>query len=544
MPQTYLLVEGINIYSNVLDTDQLSVIRGSSFVLKLAIERIKSHCEDSLDPVSTGASSGLFLLKEEKIDLAALVADITRELEIPPFCHFTFAIEHCQAKDLLQAKEQLLAQLRFHQMCAISMVPDRFAQELQREAFPCQLEGRRIAATNTERRVQGNYRKLSLSTCERLDFGRKQRQDFYFREGDIGASDELKHYSFTDDLEHLAGDSHSAKLNNKIAVIYMDGNKFSSIQRGMLQHAQENKTDQIAAQKEFDDDIQGKRATFLKKTLEEMVKSEHSISRFPHAITHNSDDKDKKIIRFETLLWGGDEMLFVLPAVSGFELLQSFFQVSADWAIGEEPLTHAAGIVFCNVKTPIRIIREVAESLADTIKDKLGDERKRNTWDYMVLESIDYPLDKDIDLFNRARYGKALAERRPHYFPPAENWDGSKKDLARLITDGLLSRRQLYRIVDTLKKPADSATISWSKLVASNSKELDERSPPASPRERAEHRLLQLLDQGQRSALEEILPRLARDLFAIDIECAGSRAWLWLNLIELWDYLLPAKGGN
>ena len=38
MDQHYILVEGINIYANVFDTNQLSVIRGSSFLLKRAID--------------------------------------------------------------------------------------------------------------------------------------------------------------------------------------------------------------------------------------------------------------------------------------------------------------------------------------------------------------------------------------------------------------------------------------------------------------------------------------------------------------------------
>lgn len=534
MSNTYLQVEGINIYPNVLDTNQLSVIRGSSFILKQAIDMVKDDFTGKIEPITTGASRGLFLVNEG-VGIDDLVANITEKLETSPYCHFTFAIEHCRAEDLLQAKEQLLAQLRFNQLSGITMVPDHFNEEHFQENHPCELEGHRIAATNTKRMVQGALRKLSHSICDRLDFGRKQRQGFYFEEGDIDGCAELEGYRFTDDLENLADDSRYSKLKNKIAVIYMDGNKFSSIQREMLKNAQRNGEDPIARQKEFDDYIKEKRSTFLKNILLEMVSWPES-PRFQAATTQNND-----AIRFETLLWGGDEMLFVLPAWSGFELLQSFFQESADWKIGEEPLTHAAGIVFCSAKTPIRVIRDIAQSLADTIKDGLGDDRKKNTWDYMVLESIDYPVSNDIKEFNKGCYGEELAGRRPPYYSPATDWDEAKSDLARLITGGLLSRRQLYRIVDAVNNSGNSAIISWATLVDYDSKELDGLIPPASPQERAEHRLLQLLDREQRLELAEILPQLAKNLFSIDIDIAASRAWLWLNLIELWDYLVPER---
>ena len=59
MGHHFLLVEGVNLYANIYDTDQFSVIRGSSFLYKDAItHHPKSICGWS-KPVSTGASSGL-----------------------------------------------------------------------------------------------------------------------------------------------------------------------------------------------------------------------------------------------------------------------------------------------------------------------------------------------------------------------------------------------------------------------------------------------------------------------------------------------------
>jgi len=529
MQYTYILVEGTNIYANVLDTDQLSVIRGSSFILKDAIKNLAKQFSDTLTPITTGASRGLFYTAK-KVDIAQLVTDITIELEQPPFCYFTFAVEQCQAESLIQANEQLLTQLRFHQMSGITAVPDRLNDEDARGKHPCELEGGRVAANSLNRTVQNASRSLSLSVHDRWLYGRDKRQNFYLEEGDTNECEALHAYRFTDDLENLAAASNYPKLNNKIAVIYMDGNKFSTIQRQILQQAEEAGVDQIAAQQQFDCYVKDNRSTFLKEILLEMLPSE--TARFPDAITQNSVNDD--VIRFETLLWGGDEMLFVLPAWSGFELLQSFFQVSAKWEIANKPLTHAAGIVFCSAKTPIRIIRDIAQSLADTIKDNLGEQREINSWDYMVLESIDYPVNNDISTFNQGRYGRTLTNRRPKYFSAAKDWVKAREDLTRLIKGELLSRRQLYRVVNAFNKQGSSGTISWDELA--NSKQLNKNT---TGQEQAEHRLLMLLDRGQRNDLTKILPRLANNLFGIDIAQAEDRAWFWINLLELWDYMIP-----
>lgn len=527
MSQAYLLVEGVNIYPNVLDTDQLSVIRGSSFILKRAIDHIKNHFNDKLKAVTTGASSGLFLVTTE-CDINRLVVDIAIQLEKSPHRYFTFAIEHCHADDLLKAKEQLHAQLRFNQMGAISVVPDHFDKNSLGKQ-PCELEGRRIASKE-KRTVQGATRTLSASVCDRLNIGRKERQSFYFNEGNISDIEVLKKYGFTDDLEALSKREDDSKLNNKMAVIYLDGNKFSDIQRTVLNNA----NDQLKAQTHFDDYVKGVRANFLKETLLEMIKGDNS--RFPNAITKNNDGDD--IIRLETLLWGGDEMLFVVPAWLGFELLQSFFQASATWQVDNEKLTHAAGIVFCSTKTPIRIIREIAQSLADNIKNKLGEKRKKNSWDYMVLESIDYPITNNIDHFNQERYGNTLATCRPKYFSPAEGgWTACKEMLNHLVGNNLLTKRQLYKIVESLIQQQIPAAIQWCDLVTPGS-----FPDTATAQDKAERRmLLLLLESNQRQELMDTLPELATKLFGIDLMQIETRAWFWLNLIELWDYLVSPK---
>lgn len=125
MQQTYLLVEGINIYANALDTNQLSVVRGGSFMLKDAIKCISLAFAPELTAISTGASSGLFLVEEAVTNINDLQTKITARLcGHPDFRLLTFIVETCKAKSLVEAKEQLLAQLRFRQLRSITMVPE------------------------------------------------------------------------------------------------------------------------------------------------------------------------------------------------------------------------------------------------------------------------------------------------------------------------------------------------------------------------------------------------------------------------------------
>ena len=78
MTQFYILVEGINIYANVFDTKQLSVIRGSSFLFKKAIDHLTEHAaiKDKFIALSTGASSGLYLVNNGES-----VTEIVLEIE-------------------------------------------------------------------------------------------------------------------------------------------------------------------------------------------------------------------------------------------------------------------------------------------------------------------------------------------------------------------------------------------------------------------------------------------------------------------------------
>ncbi|BCG64419.1 MAG: hypothetical protein methR_P2194 [Methyloprofundus sp.] len=541
MEQSYILVEGVNIYANVFDTNQLSVIRGSSFLLKRAIEKIETaFCHTNskqLLAISTGASSGLFVVNSTT-STRQMVQDIVNVLNDPAndFSLLTFIVESCTASSLLQAKEQLLAQLRITQLQSLSLVPDAVQLGNPELAYPDTLEGRRIATQEYREVIQKKPRQLSHSTYRRWQRGQVLKQSYYFSETSKQEKKfkQLDGYAFSNNFEELADNPAYTKLNAKMAVIYMDGNSFSTLQRSMLTGA----ADQIQAQQEFDCSIQTYRSEFLYAVLKEMI-SEYPDSRLADALQN-----DHKTLRFETLLWGGDEMLFVMPAWLGFAFLQYFFDISQTWMMDDKKLTHAAGLVFCNAHTPIKNVRDLAQNLAEKVKETTAEDsinkisgREQNAWSYMVLESIDYPTSSDIDDFNRQHYGDLFS--KPTLIPAAKNWQSLQEPLKQLIYDGLLPRRQLYRIVQSISaadKPSDilphladnkpwDARLSEQKLTDLTALEQSE---------------LQLLEVAtDKATLLAVLIQAAGQLFGLNINESNERLCFWVYLYDLWDYLLP-----
>jgi hypothetical protein len=172
---------------------------------------------------------------------------------------------------------------------------------------------------------------------------------------------------FSNDFSEIAADSTRGNLNNKMAVFYVDGNSFGKHQR----------TESAADLIKWDTDIRELRNILLAELLHDIL---------PEAIASAKDNKS--IIRLETLLWGGDEIIFVMPAWRGLAFAQRFFALTAKWEFGKTKLTHAVGMVFCHHNAPIHAIKELASSLANDGKKEVG--RESNSLNYVVLESFDH----------------------------------------------------------------------------------------------------------------------------------------------------------
>lgn len=220
---------------------------------------------------------------------------------------------------------------------------------------------------------------ISNFTYKRREYGKSIRKRIY--QIILGEETTLKGWDFTDDLEELSTDTRQGNLSEKIAYIYIDGNKFGSLQQNL------NET-QL---KMFDCKLQQFKRAFMK-------------SLFELAKTHPSF-MDRNKLRLETLLWGGDEITLVVPAWMGWTVATTFYNTAKDFrdetnkplqldSDGIKDLTFAMGLVFAHHKNPVRNLDKIARELAETVKSGLSKDTRylRGTGDrthYAVFESLE-----------------------------------------------------------------------------------------------------------------------------------------------------------
>ena len=512
----YLLrVEGVNL-SNVLDdTSEISIRRSSGLMLREAILKIEKL--DTLESISTGASIGLFsIISNKPEDAQKTVVNLLNN----NYRDLTFVVD-IQAygnDDFKQTHEKIIAKNRyrqFQQMTLVAPNPVDGATKI------CNMNHLHPSDNNG---TVNKKKHVSASCRYRFDQGRNLRQKFYKQELKQKIKDD-----FTDNLEELAkpnGQQNYHNLNDKIAVIYLDGNGFGNIQR--------NCADKEAL-KAFDECNQDYRKAFLSQLITK--------------VSGDNDMKNAKgVIRLETLLWGGDEMIFVVPAWKGMEIMLFFYAQSKKWHFNNEKLSYAGGIVFSQHNTPISQLIKSAKDLAETVKDSEGG-RDAAYFDYLVLESVDYPT-QSIEEYWALRYGeqtkKELPPLTPKDFPP---------DLDTILAE--LPRGSIYDI-------GQHWVEHWKHRDHPNNHQLEERIERFKKVDNDAYNLLfdkvfpLLIDQSIPNKLIEIIRTVMSTsdkekpllffifiILLINLNKAEDQQYknpAWLHLVELWDYLAPVNG--
>ncbi|MFZ1342875.1 Cas10/Cmr2 second palm domain-containing protein [Thiothrix eikelboomii] len=470
MPQACLLrMEGVNLGAVLADTSQISVIRGSSLLLRQAVKDVQHQF--ALQPVSVGASVGLFMRElatgQSTDAVVQEVADyLSRHAD---YRHLTFVVDALPFDGNFPAcREKLIGMNRLRQLQQVTVAVPDWSRDGHLVA--CAYDGLRPVNETAGKKV-GEF--VSESVASRFDFGRAQRQRFYAEELGLATLEQ----GFTDDLQALSDDDSKGNLHRKVAVIYLDGNRFGAIQQ--------THCTTIAAQQAFDRHIQQLRRGFL-RTLVDFANTDPDFQTDDHKL------------RLEVLLWGGDEILLVVPAWKGMDTLQLFYQTSRDWVFKGEPLTHAGGIVFSQSNTPLYRLRSLAEDLANGVKQQ----QRANRWDYLILESMDFPAESLTSL--RQRQFAHLADSRAPLLPFSAE---ALKVVHKHLEQGAIPRSQLMSLAYTaLHKPA----------------EFDKKL----------QRLATVLTEQQVQTVRTDLESLFGQTETV---------WPWLHLAELWDYLDTAR---
>jgi hypothetical protein len=518
-----LRIEGVNLFPFIFDTRDLSTARGGSLLLLESVTSARTSLEavlpgKSVTPISVGASSGLFELTCQPDDASKAAEKLRGHLRKKyPWMYGTFVVDLIPAStDFTADGETLLAANRWRQMQGSTLaVPAVITKVISKPV--CKLDGIRpaVAHKNNGAPFRGLDKEsfLSPSVRTRRNYGRYAKQKFYRNviQRVIRRDPRLDFQTLASQLPDFAQSfediaTHKEhQLSGKLAVFYADGNHFNQKFR---QHG--NTSPKLQKLDEF---LRSQREAFLAAFLNKAVASE--------------DWKGSKGFPFETLLWGGDELMFVMPAHLGWRFAQTYFkhlggmnlnQVILDDGsrlAADVPLTFAAGLVFCQHHSPIaRIKHLVKDELAEFAK---SNDRTRHQLVCLALESFDH-LGSGYKTTQGLRYNrdstKPIIDLKELVLPGDPQ---VLKDIAEhfeaLRRSETFARSQLRRLVSTMiAQPAEAAQLA-------SFKDIDGQLQPP----RAFRNCDEKAKQGLR-ALHKIFP---------------NPIALWLQLEELWDYALP-----
>ena len=434
-------VEAVNIYGFVNDAQNLSAIRGAGLMLLEMPKEFGKWLRKEYGEVKTlteGASKAVFRVtpKDSAVTMKQVETAARDWLRLND-AHATIAIATLETESgFFKDDEALTAAIRGRQMRSFSL------------AGLTKVSGGKVCALDHVRPgTEPIYAKdkpllVSEASKARFEHGRDAKQSFFREHGDAPAD-----WLYTNDMEELASWESAGGLDRKVAVFYADGNQLTKQLRDTIGSAQPARQERVIG--EFDRHLQGKREEFLKALLK---------------LTGNPEWKAPgDLRRIEVLLWGGDELMLVVPAWRGWATAELFCQTmkGADFVSSDRGtkilVKHGMGLVFAHHKAPIHALTSLARELAEESKEA---GRKQDRLSYLALESFDH-VGEDLAGFRKSRcaksvvlnaeaaalseMGKALRSLRDEEFPrrkvyqaaiglaQGKSWDALKKDIEPFV---------------------------------------------------------------------------------------------------------------
>ena len=368
---THLLrFQGVNFDATINDTNDLSTVRGSSLALEAAggfVEQALRKVAADVVKKTAGASQGAYTFTGDADKALSAAREALKQTTRPPLQHLTFMVDAVEVaggdkETAMQHAEarNLSAQYR---NWSFGMLPAFDASVLEYDRWEGTRPVEEIVKVPRDKMRELDVEAdkgfatpgkdcdlvpMSASVGARREYGRQNRQSFYkdFSGANLNPTD----MKFTDSFEGIVGHSQHlglpVSLANKMAVVHVDGNGFGDLVKA------------LGASK-FEGFLRDYHTTLLTKILEWFRTGDE---RFRIKI------KGKYACRFETLLWGGDDIDLVMPSWLAFAFAEGFFRQSRQWDFGGKKVTHAMGIIICDRKTPIRLARRLAHESVDRAK--------------------------------------------------------------------------------------------------------------------------------------------------------------------------------
>lgn len=543
----WLLVEAQNFPGVTEDTQDLSSIRGGSAAMRLGVRAVDTVLRDlrnvEVETATIGGSVGIWQVGAENAVIQLVQEKVRSILTSGPYRHAAFSV-CCVEGSRDDAFTSVRARLK-----AVS-ANQRYSEA--RLAYPL-VEGEPFVAVcpvdmvrpvpshgTSQKKPQGDYR-VSRSVADRRRLGMNSKQTVIAEvsrgverspraDTILSAIPEVERpfaFQIASISESMVPDGKlRSGLCDKIAVIHLDGNGFTKIQDQILAA-----NDTAAGQRDFDSQLQAALGRLIIGVLECVLDGggEGMPTEEEAQIRQDLKIRTDKVVRFETLMWGGDEVMFIVPARLGWRVAETIASVAEKLEISVQtegqaylhPLTFGVGMVFCHHDAPIARIKSLADELAGIAKqDGVG------------------PNQTEIEGRKNTRFVPAVME----------SFDHSGGD-----TEAMILQRAPGSIRDT-RTAKSYMTLSNSELflLRQAAEALRGTEDAPGPLSRSRLRLLARLVQtnarsGNREADEVIGENLqvAQDAGVKDaLKAIDGAIWpgrFWRLLEEYWDYLLPLE---
>ncbi len=477
MKKYYLRLEGVNLANFVYDTQDLSTIRGGGLLLLDSIDMVQEKVKSvNLNAISTGASVGLFEFDSDEKNAGNNVKkDVVNYLnQHPQLKHATFVVDvQPSSGDFIEDKEILVAMNRCQQMQSLSVaVPSQLSDA---DKVACWIDGVRPAKVSFPDSDTKKTRYKSISVDVRKTYGTKKKKTLYEKIYKEIKRTELG-FEFVNDLDELTNDPKKDNLRHKMAVIYLDGNGFGKIRDKLCKTVDD--------EREFDKQVKSLRKQMLSDFMDKMK--------------HDKNWKtDEGKYRIETLLWGGDELIWIVPAWKGWEALMFFYQHSKNWKYTntkkeEAPLTHAGGMVCCHHNAPIYRIKDLVKKLSDSAKEK---DKSENLFAYQVLESFDHISHNFDDIRNRlAADGNSVS-----LILNGKDMEDIQKNI-NYLKENEFPKNKLHKIVKELRSGKD-------------------------------------VNDVIEKTIKDLPGEFENNLLKLKETCNGNNS-KWVHIADLWDYIV------
>lgn len=386
MADYFIAVKAQNLRASMFDTEDLSTIRGASFLRIEAIRGLTAGFAE-LEPITVGVAFGVWqFAARSDPDAKDVVERIEAHLVACERSVLTFGVACVRADafaNFRDCKRALIARLQRSQLSAANVAYPVATGET------CPVDLVRPVAAD-EIWVGGERKAVSHAVYVRRKAGVDQKQKYAAEliDGSV-LSDafgttvaEVKRAPFALLLSSISEGAEppaglKPNLYDKIAVIHMDGNGFGALQDRCL--ATNDFPNGIQAQKDFDERLEANRKTLIAAIVEclDVGKAAGKPSPDEKALRDDrntppstTDFRTDTIIRFEALLWGGDDLTIIVPARLGWTVAQTIVETmnSPSWMFGDRAMRSAIGLVFCHHDAPIARIRTLADRLLTHLK--------------------------------------------------------------------------------------------------------------------------------------------------------------------------------